>query len=70
MYLTCFKDSLPILSDSYQVIFASKLSYGCWHKRGPVLFKSLYHPNYTISLPLMESLFVKKEAGRCQKKRH
>ena len=35
MYLTCFKDSLPILSDSYQVIFASKLSYGCWHKPLP-----------------------------------
>ena len=35
MYLTCFKDSLPILSDSYQVIFASKLSYGCWHKGLP-----------------------------------
>ena len=35
MYLTCFKDSLPILSDSYQVIFASKLSYGCWHKALP-----------------------------------
>lgn len=38
MYLTCFKDSLPILSDSYQVIFASKLSYGCWHKGHPVFF--------------------------------
>jgi hypothetical protein len=36
LYLTCFKDSLPILSDSYQVIFASKLSYGCWHKGHPV----------------------------------
>ena len=35
MYLTCFKDSLPILSDSYQVIFASKLSYRCWHKPLP-----------------------------------
>ena len=27
------EDDLPILSDSYQVIFTSKLSYGCWHKR-------------------------------------
>ena len=36
MYLTCFKDSLPILSDSYQVIFASKLSYGCWHGHRPL----------------------------------
>ena len=25
------RQALPILSDSYQIIFASKLSYGCWH---------------------------------------
>ena len=43
MYLTCFKDSLPILSDSYQVIFASKLSYGCWHKPLPYGCLSRFH---------------------------
>ena len=48
MYLTCFKDSLPILSDSYQVIFASKLSYGCWHKPLPYGFMAAFVPQGTL----------------------
>ena len=51
MYLTCFKDSLPILSDSYQVIFASKLSYGCWHKPLPYADLGLFAHCGTVVPP-------------------
>ena len=51
---------LPILPDSYQVIFASKLSYGCWHK-GRLSFSALPGAGSTLSITIFLVMALKKE---------